>query len=203
MYRLNSLLSLTPPTKPTIRNYKEEIKNILNFIGLDNFLSQIKGLFSFSVEAKNEIKNTEQVVPEEQAFRYFNPIEMLCCCFKLTEWLVKTSNYKEINRARVENFKLLYQGLKESPTGKAFFKFEEGTVPYVFPFLLNNSEDFHYIRSQGIQILRWEEFYQTSNRDIESYRKRLIQIPCHQNLSKHEIDKIIAIINKENKSYVK
>jgi dTDP-4-amino-4,6-dideoxygalactose transaminase len=98
---------------------------------------------------------------------------------------------------------LLYQALKNSSTGQPFIKIEQDTVPYVFPFLLNNSEDFHYIRSQGIQILRWEEFYPTNNHYIERYRTRLIQIPCHQGLTKQEINKIILIINKENTSYVK
>jgi len=203
MYRLNAIKPLTSPVIPTNRNYKEEIKNVLNFIGLDDILSKVKRLLSPTVEKTNKIEASDKVLSEKFSYRYFNPVDMLCCCFKLTEWLVKTSNYQEISKARVDNFKFLYHGLKDSPTGQPFLKLEQDTVPYVFPFLLNNSEDFHYIRSQGIQILRWEEFYQANNHDIENFRTKLIQIPCHQNLTKNEINKIIAIINKESKSYVK
>ena len=202
MYRLNTMESLILPTKPVSRNYKEEIKNILNFIGLDNFFSKVKRLLSPKTNGVNKMQSSGQSVSEKFSYRYFNPEDMYCCCFKLTEFLVRTSNYQEISKARVDNFKLLYQGLKDSPTGQPFLKLEPNTVPYVFPFLLNNSQYFHYIRNQGIQILRWEEFYQTENLDIESFRTRLIQIPCHQNLTKNEINQIIAIINKDQKSYV-
>ncbi len=203
MYRLSSTNQLFPPVEPFGRDYKEEIKNILNFIGFDILLSKVKSLLLPSVKKTAETATEDKVNSQKPIFRYFHANDMQQCCFKLTEWLVNTSDYNKICKTRVDNFKLLYQELKNSPTGQPFIEFEQDAVPYVFPFLLNNSEDFHYIRSQGIQILRWEEFYQTSNNDFENYRTKLIQIPCHQGLTKKEISKIIAIINKENTSYVK
>jgi perosamine synthetase len=80
--------------------------------------------------------------------------------------------------------------------GQPLFKLEPNAVPYVFPFLLHDDDDFDYIREQGIQILRWEEFTPSDNKDVETLRERLIQIPCHQNLTFIELQKIITIINK-------
>ena len=197
MYKLHTSNTTIAPKLPSNRNYKEEIKNVLNFIGLDNFLSKVKGLLTSKVKTLNTVEVNVSTRLNENSYRYFEPSDMFSCCFKLTEWLVRTSAHQDISQARVDNFKLLHNELRNSPTGRSFLAFEKDTVPYVFPFLLNNSDDFHYIRSRGVQILRWEEFYSTDNSDIESYRKQLIQIPCHQNLTKKEIMKMISIINKE------
>ena len=198
MYRLSCTEQLKRSHKPKGRNIKEEVKYLLNSIGLELVLTKIKGLFFSSAKIEQEKNETTGTSVEKDRFRYFIPSDLLTCCYKLTEWLVKTSNYRKVKRSRVNNYQLLYDGLANSPIGRPLIEPEIGATPYVFPFLLNNSDDFHYIRTNGVQILRWEEFYHSENCEIESYRKKLIQIPCHQNLTKQQITEIISIINKDN-----
>ena len=64
MYRLNAVKSLTPSVIPTNRNYKEEIKNILNFIGLENVLSNIKRLLLPTIDKTNKIEATDNILSE-------------------------------------------------------------------------------------------------------------------------------------------
>lgn len=55
-------------------------------------------------------------------------------------------------------------------------------VPYVFPFLLHSGDTFHHIRNAGIPLYRWEELAPTDCKISSTYRSRLIQIPCHQDM---------------------
>ena len=76
---------------------------------------------------------------------------------------------------------------------------EDHVTPYVVPFLLNNEAGFNYIRQQGIQIYRWEEIVPTTCVISNKYRSLLIQLPCHQDLTKQELDYIVAVL-MENKN---
>ena len=196
MYRLNKKRQTYSTFKPLKRDYKDEVTSILCFLGIDRYISFIKKML---VPQKIQPLATTKLHDLKRKFRYFNPEEITICCLKLTEWIVKSSDYEKIKKARVANYEFLYNGLKDSAFGQPLTDMEEGVVPYVFPFILNDENDFDYIRKQGLQILRWEEFHAATNDRIESYRKKLIQIPCHQNLTKHQIEQIILIVNKEKK----
>ena len=186
-------------------NVLHELKHWLGLMGVAKLLGFLKPAFikRETQKSKGEIaENTQVKEPSAQTFRYFDEKDLERNCYRATQWQIKVENLAEISLYRQENFTYLFKALKESKTGRPVFSPENEIVPYVFPFLLNNSEDFDFIRKQGIQILRWEEFCQTPHKEVEELRTRLIQIPCHQNLTKNEMNKIIAIINKENKSYV-
>lgn len=133
--------------------------------------------------------------PEKQ-FRYFSQNDMKHRCFGATKAQVLLENYDHIAFKRRNNYQYLYKGLLQSNLGKAVFCLDDETVPYVFPFLLNDKSDFTHVRQSGVQILRWEEFCSTKNNIVESYRERLVQIPCHQDLSTEQLDFIIKQFNK-------
>jgi len=67
-------------------------------------------------------------------------------------------------------------------------------VPYVLPFLLNNKDDFVKVRQAGVQCLRWEEAAITDCTISQDYRYRLIQLPCHHQLTTVDITAIIQIL---------
>lgn len=80
-----------------------------------------------------------------------------------------------------------YQSLLEissrSTIGVPLYPVLPGDVtPYMFPFLLHSTDSFHAIRNAGIPLYRWEELAPTNCEVSSSYRSRLIQIPCHQDM---------------------
>jgi dTDP-4-amino-4,6-dideoxygalactose transaminase len=175
------------------RDIKEEVKSIISFFKLDGYLSWLKSLI---IKPNNIEKSVSSAGNTE--YRYFNPQDKHLKCFKISEFVITFSDHKKIVSNRKVNFDLLYDKLQNSPTGRVLINRKANETPYVLPFLLNDKNDFTYIRQQGVQILRWEEFYYTENSIIENYRENLIQIPCHQNLSLAQIEKLVSVINKEN-----
>ena len=196
MFRLNN--NHQDESSYSKRELKVEIKAILSFIKLDKVFSWLKSLLIKENTYKTSLLQTEQ-----SEYRYFNPQHKHIKCLKVSEIIVRLSNYKKIVRNRKKNYDLLYSKLRDSKVGQPILSRQEVDTPYVFPFLLNDEADFEYIRKQGIQILRWEEFYPVENTTIESYRTRLIQVPCHQNLSLEQLNYIVSVINKEKIQHAK
>ncbi|WP_286264225.1 DegT/DnrJ/EryC1/StrS family aminotransferase [Thalassotalea atypica] len=130
-------------------------------------------------------------------YRYFNEQDMLVKCFYATRLQLKFESYSRIAYKRRKNYHYLYGQLLNSTVGTPLYELNERTVPYVFPFLLHDRRDFNKVREAGIQILRWEEYCVTENAITESYRERLIQVPCHQDLTKEQLSFIVQIINKK------
>lgn len=174
------------------REREKEVKAVIHFLKLDSYLSWLKSKF---VKRNENIKTSSQLVESE--YRYFNHLQKYIKCFKISEIIVNHSNYKKIVSQRKKNYDFLYSKLKSSKVGVPILERAKFDVPYVFPFLLNNEADFEYIRIKGVQILRWEEFYPVENSTIESYRRRLVQVPCHQNLSSEQLGYIVSVINKK------
>ncbi|REL33989.1 DegT/DnrJ/EryC1/StrS family aminotransferase [Thalassotalea euphylliae] len=184
----SQLLALSGP------GAKSEIKY---FLGKSDFVAALsKAVKRFK---PREITGSDSSVGVESLsseFRYFNNTDMNQRCFSLTKAQLCIENYGHIVFCRRNNYATLFEALHASNIGRPLFALDEQTVPYVFPFLLNDKGDFEYIRQRGIQVLRWEEYCITENVVIEEYRERLIQIPCHQDLSQEQLMFIINTLNK-------
>lgn len=71
-----------------------------------------------------------------------------------------------------------------------------GVAPYVVPLILARPErDYPRLRSLGVQALRWEELPLTDCKVSRDYEASLIQIPCHENLSKPDMKFMLKILS--------
>ncbi|REL25216.1 DegT/DnrJ/EryC1/StrS aminotransferase family protein [Thalassotalea euphylliae] len=184
----SQLLALSGP------GAKSEIKY---FLGKSDFVAALSNAVKrFKPGATNANGAVGGMDSESSEFRYFNNADMNQRCFSLTKAQLYVENYGHIAFCRRYNYATLFEALAASNIGQPLFALDEQTVPYVFPFLLNDKRDFDYIRQRGIQVLRWEEYCVTDNVVIEDYRERLIQIPCHQDLSQEQLTFIINTLNK-------
>ncbi|REL31127.1 DegT/DnrJ/EryC1/StrS family aminotransferase [Thalassotalea euphylliae] len=184
----SKLLALSGPS------VKSEVKHFLGKSGVVSGLSKIFKLLKPSgTEVNGSVFNTK---PKMSEFRYFNYADMNQRCFSTTRAQLRVENFGHIVFCRRNNYATLFEAFTASNIGRPLFALDEQTVPYVFPFLLNDKGDFEYIRQSGIQVLRWEEYCITENVVIEDYRERLIQIPCHQDLSQEQLMFIINTLNK-------
>lgn len=79
--------------------------------------------------------------------------------------------------------------LGESKAGRALYPLlGEHEVPYVFPYLLDREPGaFESLWRAGIPLYRWESVADEVCPVSREYRDRLVQLPCHQELSDAQI----------------
>ncbi|OJW48041.1 MAG: hypothetical protein BGO63_02635 [Candidatus Accumulibacter sp. 66-26] len=71
----------------------------------------------------------------------------------------------------------------------------DSCVPYMFPLLVEHPE-FHFalLKRLGVPIWRWDEMARSACPVAAAYRLRLLQLPCHQDLSAGEMAWMIAAV---------
>lgn len=139
-----------------------------------------------------------QPLPEREqkqaavAPRYLQTKDQEQACYRLTQWQFYQSDLSTVLQRRREHSKALMQGLAASGFGVLLWsELPADVAPYVIPFLLHDSASFDVLRQRGLQVLRWEEAAKTDCAVSADYRRRLIQIPCHQDLSTEQIAYIV------------
>jgi perosamine synthetase len=99
--------------------------------------------------------------------------------------------------ARRENYQFLGRLLEKSSIGSPLYaRLGETDVPYVFPFILDDANTFDKIRNAGIPLFRWEELAPSACEVSADYRSKLIQIPCHQDVSDEDLGLIEATFRR-------
>lgn len=128
----------------------------------------------------------------KRTFRYFNPA---CIGEPMTQKDIrqlKCQDHKQLAANRRKNYQLLDQYLCRSRIGRPLFKvLGPEDVPYVYPFLLDNPKSFDLIRNMAIPLYRWEEIWPSGCKTSNLYRSRLVQFPCHQDLTETDIELLI------------
>lgn len=124
-------------------------------------------------------------------YRYFDPAVTDVQASLATRWLFTHSRHAWIAARRRQAFEHLAGALEHSPFGQPLYRQLGGAVPYVLPFLLDEEQYFTRLRMAGLQILRWEELADAGCAVSADYRRRLIQVPCHQGLSDADLAYIV------------
>ena len=126
-------------------------------------------------------------------FRYFEPTAVSEPMFRSDQVEVTRHDHAQIAASRRNNYQMLDGYLSNSRLGKSLFpKLGPGDVPYVYPFVLNKAEYFDLIRNMAIPLYRWEEICPSECTVSAAYRSRLIQLPCHQDLTANDIKRLIS-----------
>lgn len=107
--------------------------------------------------------------------------------------LMNQISTERIIQRRRENFAKLAESFKEIPGCKVLFDaVDQSVVPYVFPLVIEDHKRvFYELKMQGVPIYRWEELRGGGCEVSSRYSKKLLQFPCHQELTKSEVDWMI------------
>jgi hypothetical protein len=97
---------------------------------------------------------------------------------------------------RREHYAAWLAGVSDLPSVRPLYSdLPPSVVPYAFPLLLAEPEpDFRRLKTAGMPIWRWEDMAVTSCKTAQSYRLRLLQLPCHQGLSASELEWMIRAV---------
>jgi dTDP-4-amino-4,6-dideoxygalactose transaminase len=114
---------------------------------------------------------------------------------RFTRLVLALSDRKRIAARRRENYRILLDGFHGLPGMRALCGAPpEGVVPYVFPVLVEDDRVFPALKRRGVPIVRFGEFLWEGVEDrvaLELSRK-VLQFPCHQEMTRAELDWIVA-----------
>lgn len=140
---------------------------------------------------------------KDEPFRYFDTLEMAKPTHRTANSKTSENASIDVIRKRRNNYLNINNMAMTSSLGAPLFaELDPKITPYVFPFLLNNSSLFDTIRSTGIPLFRWEEVASTPCAVSSDYRSRLIQIPCHQDLTEGHLLKIEMALSNNAETIV-
>jgi len=177
-----------PELRP--RGIMSEIKGILHTLGISQRLLKLK-------PSRATLPAKEDVKPASDVFRYFVPEEKYNASYRHTKLMAQYSQLDEIAKIRRSNFEYIVSHIQNCSAGSPLYtKLTSEEVPYVLPFILNDASDFKKLRMLGIQALRWEEIAESTCVTSNTYREKLVQLPCHHQMSKCQMDKLIQSIKQ-------
>jgi len=202
--RLRNLQTATLKPAPLLVEVKNLVRTLLS--GWRWFSAKQPMLLPFTAEIEshidgvqlNAIGSNEAAVPETQpkSFRYLRQHDRQDTCYRLTKWQFYHTNLQQSLYRRQQNCKLLMAGLVNARLGRLLWQeVPDDCAPYVIPFVLDDGRSFYQLRKRGLQVYRWEELAPADCLVSKDYRQRLIQIPCHQDLTPDDIIQIIAAIS--------
>jgi len=115
----------------------------------------------------------------------------------ISRFVLKSMSISKAHQKRRSNFKFLDHEIHGMPRIRPLpVRLQGDDVPYVYPAVLETPEfDHAEIRKTGIGILRWEDFSESECMVSDSYRDSLIQIPCHQYISRKSIRTLVECLS--------
>lgn len=126
----------------------------------------------------------------------FNRGQVGMAGLRLSCWQIAHTPHDEVARHRRARYRQWLDGVRDVPGVRPLFPdLPDGVVPYAFPLVTDaGGMIFHALRLARIPIWRWEDVAVTSCPVALDYRLRLLQLPCHQDLSEREIDWMLRVL---------
>jgi perosamine synthetase len=118
---------------------------------------------------------------------------------RFTRFVLAFSNRRRIARLRRENYAILLDGFRGLPGTRVLLPaMPEGVVPYVFPLLVEDEGVFPALKRRGVPIVRFGEFLWEGADDPVAleYSRKVLQFPCHQEMTREELDWIVAEVRE-------
>jgi dTDP-4-amino-4,6-dideoxygalactose transaminase len=121
---------------------------------------------------------------------------------RISRWIMKLASKNRIVERRRHNYLLLLEGVRGVPGAEPLFpKLPGGVVPYMFPLLVDDpARVFPALKQLGVPMLRWETFAPGVSANEAAFpvshnlSRRLLQFPCHEELTAVELRWMIGAI---------
>ncbi|MEQ8661162.1 MAG: DegT/DnrJ/EryC1/StrS family aminotransferase [Gammaproteobacteria bacterium] len=136
-------------------------------------------------------------VTRDAAFRYYD----VGCVDEqpalLTRILLMNLDRARVAARRRENYRRIADWFSNRRDVRALFpELPDGVVPYVFPLVLGSPGwQFDALRRRGVPLYRWEELAPSSCTVSAEYRASLVQLPCHQDLTERDLQRLSEAVS--------
>ena len=193
-------------------DWKFEFKALLNMVEEAIEYARLRPfnwLLGWSMELKDRIWRTIKQQNEALRHQDFGPGSSHGVSDFDDSWLdvrisvasnlvLRGTSAARIIRNRRENFLFLLGQLGNLENCRPLHQdLPAGVVPYVFPLVIEDPDTaFPELKRRGIPMFRWEEVIDGECDTSSRYSRALLQIPCHQELRKGELEWIACQIRQ-------
>ena len=196
---LDNTMSQPNPRRALSRPIGAELKALAGLI--ESWVKKRRSHWSppatavLNVEARRILARGSGAIPEG-GLKEFSPASADLPAFALSRWLSVFAAHGRVAQKRRENYQRWLLGVQSIPgIAPLFPELPATVVPYAFPLLIDaEGLLFHALKLAGIPIWRWEDIAVTECAVAQDYRLRLLQLPCHQELSKQELEWLIQTV---------
>ncbi len=117
---------------------------------------------------------------------------------KITNYIIKHSDFDAIAIKRRENYQFILDQLSEEPNiDLSLNKLDSNAVPYMVLIRLSDPTTQHAaLKAIGLPIWRWDRLYRSDCKRAYEYACSVIQIPCHQQLRKEELAALVSGVKR-------
>ena len=107
-----------------------------------------------------------------------------------SRWIVDQTDRASLSRRRVAHYRQWAARVAILPHCKALFPdLPPSAIPYMFPLLINHPDPhFYLLKHLGVPIWRWDDMAVSGCGNAAAYRTQLLHLPCHQGLSRQQMD---------------
>ncbi|HXD05581.1 MAG TPA: DegT/DnrJ/EryC1/StrS family aminotransferase [Burkholderiaceae bacterium] len=119
----------------------------------------------------------------------YDPSQGGTCSLAASRWIARRTDLRRLVDLRRAHFRQWLDAVRDLPGCHALYaQLPDDCVPYMFPLLIERPhEDFVTLKRLGLPIWRWDELAVSDCTVAESYRLRLLHLPCHQELLEEDM----------------
>jgi len=194
------LLQLQKPVKAELESHGlwRESKNLLGLVRqqISERLSDSANSRLYPSTPHDAAISASTVMSTSQSgnsgLRYLTAIHQGTSSYFASGWQLRCTDTAATFACRQQHARFLHAELQKSPLGRLLWsELPADSALYVVPFLLDDSAGFDLLRRRGLQVLRWEELAPSTCQVSAIFRSRLIQLPCHQELTTEQLADIV------------
>ncbi len=157
---------------------------------LDQGIEEFRGN---STSATNDILNSSEI-PSIQYDLSLEGLESLSG----SRWVMQHTDIDRVATNRRQNYERWTSIVAKLPHCHSLYPtLPDGCVPYMFPLLIEcPGVHFLALKSLGMTEWRWDDMATSSCPVATAYRLKLLHLPCHQELTTHQMDWMAAAVTR-------
>jgi hypothetical protein len=119
-------------------------------------------------------------------------------CLRVSRAIVAHTDVGQLVSRRRANYRTWVDRVRGLRHCRALFPtLRSDCIPYMFALLLERPEtDFARLKRLGVPMWRWDEMARSDCDVAQRYRMALVHLPCHQSLSRDELDWMIGAVER-------
>lgn len=147
---------------------------------------------------KHAIAGNDEIVERSSPSALFQEAMVGRASLRSSRFVVDHSSVDHAIRRRRENYNRWTQAAAGLSNCRALFPvLPEDGAPYMFPLHIDHPAiHFHWLKHLGVPIWRWDEMADSSCRIAQDYRLHLLHLPCHQALTKNQMEWMTSALCK-------
>jgi dTDP-4-amino-4,6-dideoxygalactose transaminase len=130
--------------------------------------------------------------------KQYERCEESTACLRISRSIVAHTDVGQLRLRRRANYQAWADRVRGLRYCQALFPvLRNDCIPYMFPLLLHRPEtDFSRLKRLGVPMWRWDEMARSECPVAQRYRTALVHLPCHQSLSRAEMDWMIGTVER-------